>query len=485
MRKTCFALAAAQVLALAGCASAPPYETPKMAVPDQYKETGPWQLAKPSDQMLRGDWWKLLNDPVLDGLEERINVSNQDLASAFARYNASKAIEAETDSAMYPTVQGLAGITRNRQSDDRPLRGSHQPDYYWANTIGFSASYELDLWGRVNSLVTAGTAATQASAADLESVRLALHANLASEYLTLRGLDAELQLLKDTVEAYRRQLTLIQNRFQGGIASAQQVARAQTQLQEAQTKVADIVAQRAVIEHAIAVLVGEPASTFSISGATAPIAQPEIPLGLPSTLLQRRPDIAAAERRVAETNAEVGIARAAFFPNIILGLQGGFQNTGGLNLLSLPNSFWSIGPAAVMTLFDAGRRKAEVERAKARTDEAAAQYRATVLRAFKEVEDNLALLRQLRDEQSTEQAAVASAEKSLELAMNRYREGVVSYLEVIDAEEAVLRTKRTSLDIATRSLQASVGLIRAIGGGWTGPALAEPSTASGVEGKRG
>lgn len=467
MKKTCLALVLVELLAVAGCSLAPTYEVPHQAVPNNYKETGPWQIAKPSDQLIRGDWWQLLNDQTLNSLEDRINGSNQDLAAAFARYNESKAYEAEANSAMYPTVQGVASFSRNRQSDNRPLRGNNQPDYYGANTIGFSASYELDLWDRVHNLVTAGKAAMQASAADLESIRLALHANMASDYLELRGLDAEAELLNETVDSYHRQLTLVENRYQGGIASAQEVARAQTQLEEAQTKVADIIARRALLEHAIAVLVGEPASTFSIATSATQITLPEIPVGVPSTLLQRRPDIAAAERRVAEANAEIGIARAAFFPSITLGLVGGFQNTGGLNLLSLPNSIWSIGPAALLTIFDAGRREAEVTQARARTDETAAQYRGTVLRAFKEVEDNLALLRQLHKEQSSEQAAVTSAQRSLDLAMNLYREGAVSYLEVIDAEEAALRTKQTSLNITTRSLQASIGLIRALGGGWT------------------
>lgn len=481
MKKTSLALALAQLMTVAGCSLAPTYEVPQQAVPMNYKEAGPWKIATPSDQLLRGDWWQLLNDQTLNSLEDRINGSNQDLAAALARFNESKAYETEATSAAYPTMQGFASMTRNRQSDNRPLRGSNQPDVYGANTIGFSASYELDLWDRVHNLVTSGKAAMQASAAELESVRLTLHANLASDYLELRGLDAEAQLLNETVDSYRRQLTLIENRFQGGIASAQEVARAQTQLEEAQTNSADIVARRSLLEHAIAALVGEPASTFSIAASSEKVTQPEIPVGIPSTLLQRRPDIAAAERRVAEANAEIGIARAAFFPSITLGLAGGFQNTGALNLLSLPNSVWSIGPAALMTLFDAGRREAEVNRARARTDEVAAQYRATVLRAFKEVEDNLALLRQLREEQSSEQSAVVSAQRSYDLAMNRYREGAVSYLEVIDAEEAVLRTRRTSLDITTRSLQASIGLIRALGGGWTrNPDMA---TASGTDGK--
>lgn len=459
---------------LAGCALAPTYEIPKQAVPNGYKEAGPWQIATPSDQLLRGDWWQLFNDQTLNSLEEQINTSSQDLAAALARYNQSKAYEVEATSAMYPTVQAIGGFSDNRQSDNRPLRGSNQPDVYGANILGLSASYELDLWDRVHNLVASSKASLQASAADMESVRLALHSDLANDYMELRYLDAEQQLLERELDSYLHQLKLIEDRYHGGIASAQDVARAQTQLEEARTAVADIIALRALWEHAIAALIGEPASTFSIARLTIDITPPQIPVSVPSTLLQRRPDIASAERRVAAANADIGVARAAFFPSITLGLSGGFQSTGISNLLTFPNSFWSIGPAAILTIFDAGRRQAEVERAGAIKDEATAQYKATVLRAFKEVEDNLALLRQLHQEATSEQAAVISAQRSLDLATNRYREGIVSYLEVLAAEEAELRTKRNALEISTRSLLASIGLIRAIGGGWS--VNPEPST---------
>lgn len=479
MRKTRIALALAQLLAMAGCSLAPPYEVPKQSIPAAFKESGPWKIAAPADQILRGDWWKLFDDATLDSLERQVDSSSQDLAAAYARYREASAYEQEASSALYPTVQAFGSLTRNRQSDDRPLRSSHQPDYYGANTIGIGASYELDLWDRVHNLVATGKALSQASAADLESVRLALHVDLAAAYVRLRQLDSEIRLLNDTVASYRRQLTLIQNRFQGGIASAQDVARAQTQLEEAQTQVADSIAKRALLEHAIAALIGEPASTFSIAEATPTIATPRVPVGVPSTLLQRRPDIAAAERRVAASNAEIGVARAAFFPSITLGLQGGLQNTGALSLLALSNSFWSVGPAAALTLFDAGRRQAEVDRARAVMDETAARYRATVLQAFKEVEDNLAWLRQLQQEAASEQAAVTSAQKTRDLAMNRYREGAVSFLEVIVAEEAALRTERAALDINTRTLLASIGLIQALGGGWDGNLTPSSAVAAG------
>lgn len=455
-----------QILLIASCSQAPVYEVPRQAVPDNYKELGPWKIATPSDDLIRGDWWTLFNDPVLNSLESRVDGFNQDLAAALARYNQARAYETQANSAVYPTIQGGAAVTRNRQSDDRPLRGSNQPDYYGANTIGFSASYELDLWDRVHSLIAASKAKVQASAADLESTRLTLHANLASDYIELRGLDVEKNLLSETMESYQAQQSLIEKRYRAGMTSALDVAREQTQLEEVQAQIADIAARRSLLEHAIAVLVGEPASSLTISSSVVISEQPDIPVSIPSTLLQRRPDISSAERRVAAANAEIGIARAAFFPSIILGLQGGVQNTGGLNLLSLPNSFWSIGPSALFTLFDGGRREAEVKQLQARTDEVASQYRGTVLRAFKEVEDNLVLIHQLQQEYTSEQLAVLSAKRSLELSTNKYRAGGVSHLEVIDAQMTLLRVSRTAVSISTRSRLASIGLIRALGGGW-------------------
>jgi NodT family efflux transporter outer membrane factor (OMF) lipoprotein len=453
---------------LAGCASAPPYQQPAMAIPAAFKESGPWKVATPSDQLMRGDWWTIYQDSVLNALEARVDQSNQNLVVAFERYRQAMAYAQSAESATMPSVQAGGALTRNRQSDDRPLRGSNQPDVYGANTLGIGLSYEADLWGRVSSLVAEGKALEQAGAAELASVRLALHADLAKNYFEMRALDQSQQLLTETVEIYRKQSELIGNRFKGGIASAKDVDRAQTQWQEAQAKLSNVVARRALYEHAIAELVGEPASTFSIPVDQISSTVPEVPVSLPSTLLQRRPDIAAAERRVAAANAEVGIAHAAYFPSILLGLSGGFQNTGGLGLLALSNSFWSIGPAAVLTLLDGGKRDADMMKAKAHLGEMAAQYRETVLRSFQEVEDRLVLLRQYQVQFMQEQAALEAAQRNYDQAMHRYRGGIVSYLEVIDADDTLLRTRQAVLELHAQQLVENVGLVRAMGGGWQG-----------------
>lgn len=484
MNKARLSLAVAGALvALAGCSLAPEYKIPETAVPTAFKEAGPWQTAIPADRQPRGEWWQQFGDKTLDELERRIDKSNLDLAVAVARYDAAQAFAAQANAGLYPEIDAIGSATRNRQSEGRPLRGSGQPNVYNNYAVGLGLNYEIDLWGRVRNEVTAGKALAQASAADLESVRLGLQAELAGNYFRLRGLDAEAKLLADTVEAYSRQLELTNNRHKEGIVSGLDVSRAQTQLEEVRAEVYDNAARRALLEHAIAALVGEAASSFSIAPVVAEIAQPGVPLGLPSTLLQRRPDIAAAERRVAAANAEIGVARAAFFPSISLGASGGYQNTVSAGLLTAPNTFWSIGPAALLAIFDAGRREALVAEAKAKTDESAAQYRGTVLQAFREVEDNLALLRHLSEQKAAESAAVKAAEHTHELAMNRYREGAVNYLEVVDAEAAKLRTERAALDIDTRGLLATVGLIRALGGGWSG-AEGQPAVGEAAGGSR-
>ena len=445
-RRAIFALIAC---ALAGCSLAPAYKTPVVDIPDSYKEAGPWQPAAPADQHERGDWWRDYGDATLDDLEARIDSANPDLAAALDRYAQSRAYAAETRAGLFPQVDAAAGATHNRQSDNRPLRSASQPDEYKDN------------------LVAAGEATAQASAADLASVRLSLHAELANDYIALRGLDAQAKLLDDTVAAYAKALALTQNRFRGGAASGLDVARAQTQLDSARAQTTDVQARRALLEHAIASLVGTPASKFSLSPQVVDLSAPNVPAGIPSTLLERRPDIAAAERRAAAANANVGIARAAFFPSITLTAVGGYENTGGADWLSAPNSFWSIGPRAFLTLFDAGRREARVEQARAALDEAGDRYRATALAAFQQVEDNLALMHLLGEEAKSEDAAVASAQRTLNLALDRYRNGAVSYLEVVESQTAALQAQRTSLGLRDRQLQASVGLIRALGGGWT------------------
>jgi NodT family efflux transporter outer membrane factor (OMF) lipoprotein len=470
-------IALAAACALGGCSLAPVYKVPVVDVPDSYKEAGPWQPAVPSDQRERGDWWRDYGDATLDNLEARVDTANPDLAAALDRYAQARAYSAETRAGLFPQVDAAAGATHNRQSDHRPLRSASQPDEYRDNLIGAQLGYEFDLWGRVRNLVAAGEATAQASAADLASVRLSLHAELANDYIALRGLDAQARLLDDTVTAYARALALTQNRFHGGAASGLDVARAQTQLDNARAQATDVQARRALLEHAIATLVGTPASKFTLPAQVVEISQPAIPTGIPSTLLERRPDVAAAERRTAAANANVGIARAAFFPSITLTAIGGFENTGGADWLSAPNSFWSIGPRAFLTLFDAGRREARADQARAALDEAGERYRATALTAFQQVEDNLALIHLLGEEAKSQDAAAASAQRTLNLAFDRYRNGAVSYLEVVESQTAELQAQRASLSLRDRELQASVGLIRALGGGWVHDETASSSPA--------
>jgi len=467
--------AGALLAALAGCSLAPEYKKPLVDVPAEFKEAGPWQPAAPDDAAERGDWWTTYGDATLDGLEAKVDTANPDLGAAAARYAQARSYLDEARGGLYPQVGIGAYATKNRQSDNRPLRSASQPDLYSDNYVAGQLNYELDLWGRVRNLVAAGEAGAQAGAADLASVRLSLHAELASAYISLRGYDALIRLFDDTVEAYERALQMTRNRHEGGIASALDVSRAQTQLDTARAQRDDVLAQRALFEHAIASLVGTPASEFALAPAVVELPIPVAPTGLPSTLLERRPDVAAAERRTAAANAQIGVARAAFFPSITLTALGGYENTGDAGWLSAPNAIWSIGPRAFLTLFDAGRREAEVERARAVFDEAGARYRSVALVAFQQVEDDLALLHRLGDEAVHEDAAVASAQRTLDLALDRYRNGAVSYLEVVDAQTAALQAQRTALAVRDRRLRASVALIRALGGGWSQADIASPA----------
>jgi NodT family efflux transporter outer membrane factor (OMF) lipoprotein len=464
---------------LGGCALAPVYHAPTVATQTDAWKDIPWQPAKPSDDLPHGSWWKAYGDPNLDELESKIDQDNPNLAAALARYEQATAYTDQLHAGLFPSVDAAASVTRDRQSDNRVLRGSNLPDVYAANTAGISANYDLDVWGRVKSLVAAGQAQAEASAADVESVRLSLHALLADNYLRLRGVEAQAKLLDDTVNAYTRALTLTQDRHAGGIASGLDVSRAQTQLSTVRAQAANIAAQRALYEHAIASLIGQPAMSFSLPVAERFLTVPEIPTGLPSALLQRRPDIAAAERRTAAANATIGVARAAYYPDFTLGASYGYQNTGtpgndkagaqyaGLGeLLTAPNSFWSLGPGVIFNLFDAGLRDAQVAQARAALEQRGAEYRATVLAAFQQVEDDLSRLKYSREEEVQQAAAVASSTKTLTLAFNRYREGAVNYLEVVTAQTETLSAQRRALDLHTQQLQTSVDLIRALGGGW-------------------
>ncbi|HXS07705.1 MAG TPA: efflux transporter outer membrane subunit [Rhizomicrobium sp.] len=452
---------------LAGCSLAPDYKVPQTAAPAAFKETGVWNQAVPSDDMPRAAWWRLYGDATLNGLEERVEASNPTLAQAMARYDAAQGYLEEFQSAQYPTLTAGGHANTNRQSDNRPLRGASQPSVYGDDLVGGLLTWDLDLWGRIRNEVAAGKAEAQASFADLQSIRLSLQAQLADNYVEMRGLDAQSALLQNAIGIYQKAFDITNNRHAKGIASGLDVGRAQTQLENAKAQYSDVAARRALLEHAIASLVGEPASSFSIPALQVALKLPNTPAGVPSLLLQRRPDIAAAERRVAATNAEIGIARAAFYPDISLSALAGFQGTGNDSLFTAPDAYWALGPSLAFTLFDAGRHEGQLAVAKAGNSAAAAAYRAAVLHAFQDVEDNLALLARLAEEGDAEAQSVAAATRTQDLALALYQNGALSFLDVVVAQTTALQAQQAALSIETRRLQASVDLIHALGGGWS------------------
>jgi outer membrane protein, multidrug efflux system len=462
-------------LALQGCSLAPTYKVPAIAIPANYKEQGMWMLASPQDAAPRGDWWRVFQDPVLDRLEGRIEDSNPTLAQALAIYDAAQADAAAAASATSPFVTLGASDTANQQSQARPLRGNSEPNQYCAATIAMSLNYEVDFWGRVRNEVAAGKAEAQASSADLATAKLSLQTQLARDYVSLRGFDAQAQLLAETTAAFQRALDLTETRRAGGIASGLDVDRASTQLSDAKTAAEEVTAARALLEHAIATLIGEPASVFTLPAQVPLVFIPETPVGLPATLLQRRPDIAAAERRVFAANAQIGVERAAFFPTITLGATGGFQDTNQIDLLSLPYSIWSVGPALVLPLFEGGLRHARVARARAEFAAAAAQYRGTVLAAFQQVEDGLSQLSDLSLAAEDAEAALKTARAAQALATASYEEGAINYLNVIVAQTTALSTAIDVIGLQTRRQTADVALISALGGGWQTSQLPGPS----------
>jgi NodT family efflux transporter outer membrane factor (OMF) lipoprotein len=459
-------------LLVSGCDLAPKYHEPVTAIPVSYTEAARWQRAAPADGVPRGDWWRIYDDAVLDGLEAHVEHGNPGFAAEAAVLEQSRALVAEAQAGLLPDI-GIGGhITTNRQSARRPLRSAHQPNQYMDNAIDTQATYEIDFWDKVANAVKAGKASATATEADLETLRLSLHAELATDYFTLRGLDAQAALLARTVNTYQQALTLTQNRFAGKIASGIDVARAATQLDDAQAQQSDIAARRALSVHAIAVLMGVPPESLTIAPAPVQVKVPVLDPGAPATLLERRPDVASAERLVAAANAEIGVTRAAFYPNISLNAVLGLQDT-GFSMFNLPDSFWTVGPGLTLPLFEGGLRTAEVGAAKAAYRQAASAYKETVLGAFGDVEDQLALLRWLGDEQQHENAAVVDASKTLTMAMALYKDGATNFLDVVTAQTAELQAERNALDIKTRRVAATVALIRALGGGWERSALAE------------
>lgn len=460
-------LAVALTLALGGCSLAPAYSVPQVPLATSYQGAGPWQPARPSDQLPRDRWWQAYHDAELDDLQQQLLANNADLAAALAHYRQAQAFNFQARSALFPQVSVSGNAQRDRQSDTKPLRGATSPATYDSYTVGAEIDYELDLWGRVRNTVEAGKDDALAAAADLASAQLSLQAQLADTYIQLHGVDRQLALLQQSIDAYGKALQLTRNLHGGGLVSGLDVARAQTQLSSAKSLWSQALAQRALLQDAIAVLVGASADQFTLAAQTSPIVLPTIPSGVPSVLLQRRPDIAAAERRTAAANARIGIARAAFFPSFSLSAQGGFQSADYAGLLTAPNHYWAIGPMLMETLFDGGRRKAGVAAARAATDEAGARYRSVALTAFAQVEDNLAEVDHLGVALTDQKDAADAAQHSLDLAMDRYKQGAVGYLDVVQAQTVSLDARRSLLDLDTRQLRASVQLIRALGGGWS------------------
>jgi NodT family efflux transporter outer membrane factor (OMF) lipoprotein len=463
-------------LLLVGCMVGPKYVKPttptapgfKESPPDSFKESDSWKSAQPDDQTIRGKWWELFGDPQLSALEDQLTTSNQNLKVAEDRLRQARAQVRFSRASLAPTISTAPSISSVRDSVNQPYFPASSANNGSGNfTLPFDLSYEIDLWGRVRRTVNAAREEAQATAADLQTANLSLHAELTMDYFELRSADNQKQLLDDTVKAYTDALTLIQSRFDGGASPKSDVAQARTQLEAAQVQDTEITLARAQFEHAIATLIGVPPVQLSIAPLpNAKLQLPVIPVGVPSGLLERRPDIAAGERRVAEANDQIGIARAAFYPTLTISATGGFEGTSAINWFNWPSRFWGVGPQMSQTLFDAGRRRATSEAANANYDGTVAAYRQTTLTAFQEVEDNLAALRILEKEAQQQQEATASAQESLQLFTSRYEGGVDNYLQVITAQTTALANERNDIDIQRRRMDASVLLVKAVGGGW-------------------
>lgn len=459
-------LLAFAALLFAGCTVGPKYVRPSAEVPLAYKEANGWKLSQPNAAAPKGAWWDVYSDPQLNTLEQRLTVADQSLKIAQEQFIQARAAIGIARAPEFPSLTaGVAG-SGTRQSQNRALYGIGSPITYSDVQLPLDVSYEPDVWGRVRRSVEAARSEAQASAADLASVDLILHAELALDYFELRGLDSQAKLLNSTVVSYQQALNLTQSRYQGGLSSELDVAQAQTQLQTTRAEAVDVGVQRAAYEHAIAVLIGQPSANFSLQALPLTMGPPSIPISLPSELLERRPDISAAERRVEEANANIGVARSAYFPSIFLTGSGGFESSTITNLLQGTSGFWSLAGSAAELVFDGGARRGANEQARSVYRQSVDQYRQTTLVAFQEVEDNLAALRILENEARVEDAAVAAAQHALDLSNTRYKGGVTNYLEVTTAESAALNDERTAVDIATRRMTSSVLLIKALGGGW-------------------
>ena len=467
------ALALVVATALAGCMVGPDYVRPAAPTPTTYKEAAGWKVAQPADDAPRGAWWEAFNDPDLNALEAQVDISNQTIAAAAARVREAASATDAARAALWPVVGVTGSAQRNSVSSSNSSSGStSSSNRNTSYNIEFGASWEPDLWGGIRRNIESNRDLAQASDADLAAARLSVQATLAQTYLLLRVQDAQLDLLRQTVAAYERSLTLTRNQYSAGIIARGDVAQAEAQLKSTQAQVFDATITRAQLEHAVAVLVGKPPADLTIAPRELKAVYPDVPLAVPSALLERRPDIAAAERRAASANAQIGVAQAAFFPALTLSANGGLQSSVIGSLLSLPNRYWSLGAQLAQTLFDAGLRSAEKTQAIAKYDETVANYRSTVLTGFQEVEDNLVALSLLGQEASVQDAAVEFARESAAIALNQYKAGTANYLAVVVLQANALNSERTSLGILGRRLTASVGLVKALGGGWNATSLA-------------
>ncbi len=457
------AIVALVLCALAACAVGPDYKRPETPVAPAYKEAGEWKPAQPQDDLERGKWWAIFGDPQLDALLQQVEISNQNVLVAEAQFRRAQALVVSSRAAYFPTLDAGVSAVRSR-SPTGVIGGTTAGGRITNRSASLNSAWEADLWGRLRRTVESSEAGAQASAADLAAARLSAQAELASSYFQLRILDAQRQLLEDTAAGYRKSLDLTKNRYDAGVA--------ETQLKSTRAQAIDTGVQRAQLEHAIAVLVGKAPAEFSIAPVPLAVTMPRVPMGLPSELLERRPDVAAAERRVAAANAQIGVAKAAYFPSLTLSASYGSRSAVASQLFTLPSGFWSIGPALAQSIFDAGLRRAQTEQAIAAYDATVAEYRQAVLAGFQEVEDNLAALRILGEEAEVQEAAVRAARESVLLTTNQYKAGIVSYINVVTVQTTQLSNERTAMGILGRRLVAAVTLVKALGGGWRAAEIA-------------
>lgn len=470
MKRQAFALAF--LLPLAGCAVGPDYARPDAAVPQAYKGTGEWKVAQPRDEEIRGKWWEIFGDAQLSALVEQVEISNQNVLLAGAQFRRAQALIAASRSSLFPTVGASVSAVRS-QSPAGVAGGTTTGRINTNRTASLDAGWEVDLWGQFRRSVEASEAGAQASWADLAAARLSAQAELATSYFLLRTIDTQRRLLDDTVATFQKQLELTNNRYAAGVVAKVDVAQAQTQLRSTQADAIDLGVQRAQLENAIAVLVGRPPAELSIAPAPLDVAMPLVPPAMPSELLERRPDVAAAERRMAAANAQVGVAKAAYFPSLTISATGGYSSADPSQWFTAPARFWAIGPAIAQSIFDAGLRRAQTDEAIAAYDATVAAYRQTVLSGFREVEDSLAALRILEQEAKVQEDAVRAARETVALTLNQYKAGTVSFLNVAIVQASQLNNERTAVGILGRRLVAAVSLVRALGGGWSASELPE------------